>query len=393
MRTPTLNLRNNQPIPKVVEAYTEAVGVAFNGNAPWDIQVHDKRLYRDLLKRGSLAFGEGYVNGWWSCSQLDELFTRLLRPEQSLEILQGFQASSRLQSWIQSVGERFINWQTQLRSHQVGRRHYDIDPRVYAAMLDSRKIYSCGYWENAKSLEEAQEQKLRMICEKLELQQGERLLDIGCGWGGLAAYAAKEYGVEVVGITVSSQQVRFAKEKTKGLPVKIFLTDYRSELVEKEKPFDKIVSVGMMEHVGRKNDKKYFAIAERKLKQEGLMLVQTIGSRKTNYQVDPWINTYIFPNGRLPSAQQLCNGFEDYFKLEDWHNFGKDYDKTLMAWWRNFDHAWGQLGEDLTPSFYRLWSYYLLSCAGLFRSGQGQLWQIVLSKPTRKQSYRSVRIS
>ena len=387
------HLRKVKDVPQRIEAYTAALGIAINGNAPWDIQVHDNKLYHDLMRRGSLAFGEGFVNGWWSCDQLDALFTRLLRTEQSIEVLQGFQVTARIQSSLISIGERLINWQSPMRALQVGRRHYDIDPRVYEAMLDSRKIYSCGYWENARSLEEAQEQKLRMICEKLELKKGERLLDIGCGWGGLAAYAAEKYDVEVVGITVSSQQVRYAKEKTKGLPVKILLTDYRSELVGKEKLFDKVVSIGMMEHVGRRNDRKFFSIAAKLLKEDGLMLVQTIGTRKTNYQVDPWIDTYIFPNGRLPSAKQLCAGFEEDFKLEDWHSFGNDYDKTLMAWWKNFDHAWTKLGEDMAPSFYRLWSYYLLSCAGLFRSGQGQLWQIVLSKPSRKQIYRSLRLN
>ena len=383
--------RKRQDVPTQIGAYTAAQGIAINGNAPWDIQVHDNRIYHDLMRRGSLAFGEGFVNGWWSCDQLDVLFTRLLRSEESMEVLQGFQLSSRLQSWLITIGERLVNWQSPIRALQVGRRHYDIDPRVYAAMLDSRKIYSCGYWENARSLEEAQEQKLRMICDKLELKKGERLLDIGCGWGGLAAYAAQNYGVDVVGITISSQQASYAKEKTKGLPVKILLTDYRSDLVRKEKLFDKIVSVGMLEHVGRRNDRKYFSIAANGLREEGLMLVQTIGSRKTTYQVDPWIDTYIFPNGRLPSAKQLCAGFEENFKLEDWHSFGRDYDKTLMAWWQNFDQAWAKLREDMAPSFYRLWSYYLLSSAGLFRSGQGQLWQIVLSKPSRKQMYRSIR--
>ena len=383
--------QKRQDVPTQIGAYTAAQGIAINGNAPWDIQVHDNRIYHDLMRRGSLAFGEGFVNGWWSCDQLDVLFTRLLKSEESMEVLQGFQLSSRLQSWLITIGERLVNWQSPIRALQVGRRHYDIDPRVYAAMLDSRKIYSCGYWENARSLEEAQEQKLRMICDKLELKKGERLLDIGCGWGGLAAYAAQNYGVDVVGITISSQQASYAKEKTKGLPVKILLTDYRSDLVRKEKLFDKIVSVGMLEHVGRRNDRKYFSIAANSLREEGLMLVQTIGSRKTTYQVDPWIDTYIFPNGRLPSAKQLCAGFEENFKLEDWHSFGRDYDKTLMAWWQNFDQAWAKLREDMAPSFYRLWSYYLLSSAGLFRSGQGQLWQIVLSKPSRKQMYRSIR--
>jgi cyclopropane-fatty-acyl-phospholipid synthase len=380
-------------VPTPIAAFTEAAGIGFDGEQPWDIKVHDARLFADLMRRGSLALGEAYVNGLWDCQRLDQLFTRLLTPNTAIDVMQGFAPFAQLRSVVFSLGERLLNWQTHLRAHQVARRHYDIDPRVYAAMLDSRRIYSCAYWRQASSLEQAQEHKLKLICEKLQLEPGQRVLDIGCGWGGFARYAAENYGVEVLGITVSAQQQRYAQGLTHELPVQTLLADYRTPLLRDEKPFDRIVSIGMMEHVGRLNDATFFQIVEELLTDSGLMLLQSIGTRQTTAKVDPWINTYIFPNGRLPSAQQLCRGFESSLILQDWENFGHDYDTTLMAWWSNFDSAWPRLSQDISPSFFRLWSYYLLSCAGLFRSSQGQLWQLILSKASRQQTYRSIRPS
>ena len=378
-------------VPTPIAAFTEAAGIGFDGDQPWDIEVRDGRLFADLMRRGSLALGEGYVNGLWDCKRLDQLFTRLLTPNTAIDVMQGFDPWAQLRSVVFSLGERLLNWQTHLRAHQVARRHYDIDPRVYAAMLDSRRIYSCAYWQHASSLEEAQEHKLKLICEKLQLEPGQRLLDLGCGWGGFSRYAAENYGVEVLGITVSAHQQRYAQGLALDLPVRTVLADYRTALLRQEKPFDRIVSIGMMEHVGRLNDSTFFQIVKDLLTDDGLMLLQSIGTRQTTAKIDPWINTYIFPNGRLPSALQLCRGFECSLILQDCENFGRDYYTTLMAWWTNFDAGWPRLSQDSAPSFYRLWSYYLLSCAGLFRSGQGQLWQLVLSKPSRQQTYRSIR--
>jgi len=383
--------RYSLTVPASIAAFTEAAGIEFDGDQPWDIEVRDARLFADLMRRGSLALGEGYVNGLWDCQRLDQLFTRLLTPNTAINVMQGFDPLAHLRALVLSLGERLLNWQTHLRAHQVARRHYDIDPRVYAAMLDSRRIYSCAYWQQASNLEEAQEHKLKLICEKLQLEPGQRVLDLGCGWGGFARYAAENYGVEVLGITVSAQQQLYAQGLSLDLPIRTILADYRTPLLRQEQPFDRIVSIGMMEHVGRLNDSIFFQIVKELLTDNGLMLLQSIGTRETTAKIDPWIDTYIFPNGRLPSAQQLCRGFECSLILQDLENFGHDYDKTLMAWWTNFDAAWPRLSQDIPPSFYRLWSYYLLSCAGLFRSGQGQLWQLVLSKPSRQQTYRSIR--
>jgi len=377
-------------VPAVLRALFDQVDIQLQGHRPWDPQVHDPSLYGDLLRRGSLALGEGYVRGAWDCNDLDGFFTRLLSRDIS-DASHGLDALARLRQTIVALREQWINRQTKRRAFQVGRRHYDIDPRVYAAMLDHRRIYSCGYWRHAKTLEEAQEHKLRLICEKLELGPGQRLLDIGCGWGGLASYAAREYGASVTGITVSKQQYHYCRESLSDLPVEIRCCDYRTLSCERQKPYDRIVSVGMLEHVGRNNDRTYFRMASRLLDNEGLFLLQTIGTATTNWGIDPWIDTYIFPNGRLPSASQLTKGFEGAFLLQDWENFGLDYDKTLMAWWRNFEASWPMLSGDIDPSFYRLWKYYLLSCAGLFRSRQGQLWQLVLNKRERSSAYASKR--
>jgi len=247
--------------------------------------------------------------------------------------------------------------------------------------------YTCGFWHNADTLEQAQINKLRLICDKLELQPGERLLDIGCGWGGLAKYAAKNYGVEVVGITVSKEQQQLAQQRMGDLPVSIELTDYRDVAGS----FDKVVSVGMFEHVGPKNYATYFDTVKRIMKEDGLFLLHTIGIYKTAPRTDAWIDKYIFPNGKLPSMRELTIALEDRLIVEDWHNFGQDYDRTLMAWWENFNANWPEFKEKYGDRFYRMWKYYLLCCAGFFRSRQGQLWQLVLSNRHRAGQYRSIR--
>jgi len=341
--------------PALIRALTDRADVGFQGERPWDLQVHNPRLYGDLLNRGSLALGEGYVNGDWDCGALDVLFTRLLSQPACRQVAMGSQPLVRLLGQAQQLAERWVNWQSRSRAHMVGQHHYDIDDRVYGAMLDSRRLYSCGYWQDAADLETAQLHKLQRICQKLELSPGQRLLDIGCGWGGLAVHAARHHGVEVVGITVSAQQASYCRDHCSELPIEVLLCDYRSDLVKQQGRFDRVVSVGMLEHVGRRNDRAYFEVINAQLAVDGLALIQTIGSHDTNRALDPWINTYIFPNGRLPSAQQLCHGFEPWFLLEDWENFGPDYDITLLAWWRNFERAWPQLMDELGDQFFRVW--------------------------------------
>lgn len=367
--------------PPALVALAAEAGFRFDGDAPWDIQVTDARFYGRVLADGSLGFGEAYMDGWWECERIDELFRRLLTapPERRL--------MTRLRLAGEVLRHRLFNRQSIARAFEVGQRHYDIGNDVFKAMLDPTMSYSCGWWQHATTLEEAQRHKLDLICRKLELRRGERLLDIGCGWGGLARYAAEHYGVEVFGITVSVEQLALGRERNAGWPVTLELMDYR-RLVGR---FDKAVSVGMFEHVGPKNHAEYFAVVERVLDDKGLFLLHTIGNHQTSHTPDDWLDKYIFPNGLLPSAVDIARAVEGRFLVEDWHNFGADYDRTLMAWWSNFERAWPTLRANYDERFYRMWQYYLMSCAGFFRARRGQLWQVVLAKRARPDAYRSIR--
>ena len=369
--------------PAVLSDVAAKAGVRFNGDNPWDIQVFDDRVYRRILTQGSLGFGESYMDNMWEAHALDELFSRLL----AIDVEAHLGGWVKLRLLLEVVRQNLFNLQTSNRAYQVGEQHYDTGNDIFEAMLDPTMSYSCGYWAQAENLYDAQLAKLDLICRKLELQPGEKVFEIGCGWGSFAQYAAENYGVEVLGVTISKEQQKLAQQRCSGLPVTIALKDYR----DMHGQFDKIVSIGMFEHVGPKNYPVYFDAALKLLKDDGLFLLHSIGIHKTTFNVDPWIDKYIFPNGKLPSAQQLTNVLNGRFIIEDWHNFGPDYDKTLMAWWQNFDKSWAQLQNQYEERFYRMWKYYLHACAGFFRCKSGQLWQLVLSKRGRNGVYRSIR--
>jgi len=366
---------------KFLESLLEETGIVINGNNPWDIQVHNEDLYKRILREGSLGFGEAYMDGWWDTKDLDECFSRLLKANLDKKIM--LNLTVLLNGCLAFV----FNLQSKSRAFLIGEKHYDAGNDLYKAMLDKRMVYTCGYWENASTLDEAQEAKFDLVCKKIGLKKGQKILDIGCGWGSFAKYAAEKYGVSVVGITVSAEQVKLGKELCKGLPVDIRLQDYR-DVNEK---FDHIVSLGMFEHVGYKNFKTYMKVVRRLLKNNGLFLLHTIGGNKSVVFADPWINKYIFPGGMLPSIKQISRAAEGLFVMEDWHNFGNDYDKTLMAWHKNFEENWSRIKSNYDERFYRMWRYYLLCCAGAFRARSNQLWQIVLSKGGVPGGYESIR--
>ena len=364
------------------EELLDLINVQINGKRPWDIQVNDDRLYARIYRDGSLGLAEAYMEGWWDCEKLDVLFTKAIGANLS-ENLVGL---VRIKIALISVAHKIFNFQTVKRAFQVGEQHYDIGNNLYQCMLDPYMIYSCGYWRDADNLAQAQINKLDLICRKLKLKPNMTLLDIGCGWGGLAKYAAENYGVKVTGITVSKEQQKLAKEAVNGLDVEILLKDYRSL----QGAFDRIVSVGMFEHVGRKNYQTYFSTVKRLLRPDGLFLLHTIGEENLT-PPDPFISRYIFPNGNVPCRPHIQKHSSGLLRLEDWHNFGPDYDTTLMAWAKNFEKEWANIKADYDEKFYRMWRYYLYSCAGYFRSREGQLWQLVLSHPDRKRGYGSVR--
>jgi cyclopropane-fatty-acyl-phospholipid synthase len=351
-----------------IERLLSGAGVELDGKQPWDPHIHDERLFLRFLVEGTLGLGESFMDGWWDCYSLDEFFNRVLLAGVDERVTSVADLGGTLRSSL-------FNLQKSARAFQVGRRHYDIGNELYRHMLDKRMIYSCGYWENADTLDEAQEAKLDLICRKLDLKPGMRVLDIGCGWGGMVKFAAERYGALVTGITVSKEQARLGMEQCRGLPVEILLQDYRCL----KGKFDRVLSVGMMEHVGYKNYNRFFQVVRDCLEDDGLFLLHTIGRNRTSASIDPWVSRYIFPNYFLPSAKQLSETMEGLFVLEDWHNFGADYDKTLMRWFRNFNDNWNRLREIYDERFYRMWKYYLLSCAACFRARIKHVWQIVLS--------------
>lgn len=354
---------------KIFSHLLSEAGIEINGKNPWDIQLDNANVIKRILSHGNLGLGESYMNGDWDVQELDEFFYRILRADLHQKV-------KPLGLIFHAIQFKLFNKQTKKRSFQVGEQHYNIGNDFYQSMLDKRLAYTCGYWKDAKNLDEAQENKLELICQKLGLKPGMKLLDIGCGWGSLMAYAAEKYGVSCVGVTVSSAQAEFGKKLYSSLPIEFRLQDYR----KLNEQFDVIASVGMFEHVGRKNYKVYMDIAHKCLKEDGLFLLHTIGKKRSKSTPDPWIDRYIFPNGDLPSLKQIAEAAEGKFVIEDVHNFGADYDKTLMAWHSNFEAAWPNFRTEYGPVFYRMWRYYLLSCAGSFRARDIQLWQLVLSK-------------
>ncbi len=361
---------------RVEEMFADA-GVMIDGSRPWDIHVRNESFFKRVLVNGSLGLGESYMDAWWECDQVDELINRILRSDLGHQQ----QFVSHFLYWIQAT---MFNLQKKSRAFQVGKEHYDTGNDLYQAMLDKRMAYTCGYWHHADNLEDAQRDKLDLVCRKLALEPGMRILDIGCGWGSFARYAAENYGVEVVGITVSREQVELGKENCKGLPVEIRLQDYR-DVTEQ---FDSIVSLGMFEHVGHKNYRTYMEVVKNRLRDGARFLLHTIGKNDTRAGVDPWIAKYIFPNGEIPTLKQITGALESLMIVEDVHNFGPDYDRTLMAWCDNFNQAWPSLKNNYSDRFFRMWNYYLHSCAGAFRARELQVWQLVLSNGAPAAVYR-----
>lgn len=361
-------------IPEAVEQLFLDSDIEINGSRGWDLQVKNPNLFLRVMIDGSLGLGEAYMDDWWECAQLDEFFFRLLRQRRVSASFSNYLNQGKM-LWAMFKA-RLFNYQTVRRAIVSGQSHYDIGNDLFEQMLDPNMVYTCGYWKEATTLKEAQEAKLKMTCEKLLLKPGMRLLDIGCGWGSLMKYAATHYGVSCTGYTVSKNQVEKGKENCQGLDVQFVLEDYRKI----QGKYDRVVSLGMFEHVGYKNYLTFMKVAHHALEEEGIFLLHTIGKNAISHQHDPWINKYIFPGGNLPSPTNITRAINRLFVLEDWHNFGPDYDTTLIAWYQNFEEHWSNLAPRYNERFFRMWRYFLLSCAGAFRARDLHLWQIVLTK-------------
>lgn len=366
---------------KIVEPLLKDADIRIDGDNLYDIRIYNQDFYKRVLKNGSMGLGESYMDGWWDCIQLDKFFYRILSVDLGSRVRHNWKMALRF------AGNVVFNPQRKSKAFKIGKRHYNLGNNLYKAMLDEHLTYTCGYWKEADSLGVAQETKLDLVCQKIGLKPGQKVLDIGCGWGSFAKYAAERYKAEVVGITVSTEQVELARKRTTGLLVEIKLQDYR----DIDGIYDHIVSLGMFEHVGEKNYRTYMRVIHKHLRDGGLFLLHTIGGNKSAKTTDPWIERYIFPGSMLPSVAQIGSSIEGLFVMEDWHNFSADYDKTLMAWYRNFENNWGKIKSNYDQRFYRMWKYYLLACAGSFRARENQLWQIILSKKGVQGGYASIR--
>ncbi len=371
---------------KVAALFAQA-GIEIGGHNPWDLQVHDPRFYGRLLAGGSLAAGESFMDGWWEAPALDQLCCRV----------HGAALSDKINDWTTiglALKSRLFNRQNQTDAPVAAEEHYNLGNDLYQAMLGRWMQYTCAYWRNAESLDQAQENKLDLICRKLKLKPGMTVLDVGGGFGTLAQFIASNYGCHVVVYNISSEQVAYGRELCQGLPVRFEQRDYREAIVEPA--FDRIVSVGFFEHVGHKNYQAFLTLMDQLLKPGGLFLLHTIGGNISRTTTDAWLDKHIFANGVIPSMAQLGVALEKGARepgrwvVEDWHNFGPDYDRTLLAWWHNFDGAWPTLQRKYGDRFYRMWKYYLLGCAGGFRARKLQLWQMILSRGDVER-YEAVR--
>jgi cyclopropane-fatty-acyl-phospholipid synthase len=343
--------------------------VQIDRGRPWDIAVHDDRFYARVLSDGALGLGESYMDGWWDCAELSQMFCKLLKAHLDSRVPLSLPLAL---AWLQA---KFENRQAKSRATENVHRHYDLGLDLYRNMLGRWLLYSSADWEHAKDLDDAGEAKFDFVCRKLGVRPGQKVLDIGCGWGGFAKYAAQKYNAEVTGITLSAEQAAVAREVCSDLPVEIRRQDYR----DLNETFDHVVSLGMFEHVGYKNYRAYMRTVHRCLKPDGLFFLNTIGANKSRYFANPWLDKYIFPGGMLPSIAQIGAAVDGLFIIEELRDWADFYDKTLMAWFDNFQRNWTKLKERYGDRFYRMWKYYLMSSAGAFRAKAIQDWQIVFS--------------
>ena len=356
--------------------------IHLNGSRPWDIQIKYPQTLQRLLSLGGFALGESYMDGWWECQAIDLMVERAMRAG-----LQEKLATPR--AWWESFKVRMRPRDGVGQSRIVGRMHYAVGNQVFQAMLDPYMAHSCAYWvEGAQTLEEAQIAKLEMVCRKLQLRPGMRVLDMGCGWGSFMRYAAEHYGVTVLGLSNVPHQIELGKTLARHLPVQFELSDYAQFNTDGKSKFDRIVSIGTFEQLGQAHVAAFFETAKGCLKDDGWMLLQTQGKSNRQRLLDAWNDKYIYPQGYLPRLDEVTQASEAHFVVEDVHNIGADHDRTLLHWHQRFEMAWPQLRLSHDERFYRMWRFHLLSSAASFRTRHHQMWQLVLSPKGLHKVYR-----
>jgi cyclopropane-fatty-acyl-phospholipid synthase len=354
--------------------YWDGTSVTYGPDKPYaTIHFKDRRAVRAMMRNFTLGFGEAYMNGLIDVDgPLDQLGRLASENSSAFKTL----AANRL-THLRNRNIR-KNQQTQV-SH-----HYDLGNDFYKLWLDKSMTYSCAYFKTPNdTLEQAQSQKVEHLLKKLQLQKGQSLLDIGSGWGTLLITAAKEYDVKGHGITLSREQyehcVQRAKEEGLEKQLKFELINYR-DLAERDLKFDRIVSVGMFEHVGRRNHGSYFDAVQKMLAPGGISVLHSITNEVEN-SPDPWIDKYIFPGGYIPSIREVVHELPAHdFHLFDYENLRIHYAMTLDEWLRRFDQNHDKIYKKYDDRFMRMWRLYLASSSAGFRYGDLSLSQFVFTK-------------
>ena len=340
--------------------------------------IRSKAALRKMLAHPELNLGETYIDGEWDVKDgsLHDLVTLLRVNLEAAMAREGGGAFSALLGAFQKVN-------TLASSRRNVSHHYDLDESLFRAFLDDNMHYSCAYFEREDaSLEDAQNAKARHIMNKLHLREGQRVLDIGCGWGSLALYLAEHAGVSVKGVTLSKEQLRVARAEAEkrglGNRVQFDLQDYR----EVDETFDRIVSVGMFEHVGKAHYRTFFEQLGKCLKRGGTALLHTIGSTKPPTPTNPWITRHIFPGGYIPSFSELAPKVEaSELNLTDLEVLRLHYAYTLREWHKRFQEVRQEFVKSRGERFCRIWELYLVFCQTAFELGELVVFQLQLAKP------------
>jgi cyclopropane-fatty-acyl-phospholipid synthase len=366
---------------RIVSYLFRCAGVTVNGSDPSDPHVVDERFYRRVLLHGSVGLGDSYVEGWWECAQLDVFIEKLLKSGLTDLI-------PRFDTWALAIKNIFSDRQTRRRSKRVAKRHYDTDPRFFVDyILGPTTSYTCARWKGARDLDEAQYQKMDLLCRKAKLRPNQTVLDIGCGWGGFLAHASTEYGTQGVGLSISGPQLEFARERYRNLPIEFRNQDYR----DFRGSADAAVSICMIEHVGHSHLREYFNMVRNALPSRGFFALQCIVSRTASSVRDAWIDKEIFPGGDLLTMESLKKATKGLFHILDTEEFGQDYVRTLREWHANLAKNRDAIVEKFGLSHYRKYEYYFLMCAGAFRSDRITVMQVVMSSE-QQLDYVPVRL-
>lgn len=344
--------------------------IRVGGSRSWDIEVTDPRFFRTLMKRGSLGLGEAYMDGWWRAEDLEAFFYRCIKSNL-------YQASQSLPFHVRRrLLDKLNNQQNRNKSVRVARQHYNLGNDLFFEFLGHYKNYSCGYFRDTDDLCQAQLKKMQQICREMAFKSGERVLDVGGGWGEIARHVATNHECQITSINISDEQITHARRHCAGLPVEIKKLDYR----DLDKGFDKILVIAMLTHVGPKNYRVFMETLHRCLEPGGTVLIESVGSPTDKINCEPWTDKYIFPGGVIPSLRQIDRAIDGLFTRERTAEFGDYYHLTMRAWHENFTRAWPQLQLRYPEKVRLMFEYFFLSVAAAFRARSLLHWHIVLRK-------------